>query len=244
MPRDTDPISTSVWVRPSRPRRSEQPTLSREHIVRAAIELLDAEGLSGLSMRRLGAKLGAGATSVYWYVANKDELLELALDEAMGEVELPDPAATVWRSAVAESIRSVRTVILRHTWMAGLYGIHPAIGPQAMRLSDRLIAVLTAAGFSGLELAHASSLLMSHALGSAVMDVAMHTATTRSGKGANELVQQLEPYFDRIAGEYPSYAKWWSQNKDADLERLREDGFEFGLQRLLDGLESWLRPGD
>lgn len=244
MPRDTDPITTSVWVRPSRARRGEQPTLSREQIVRAAIELLDAEGLSGLSMRRLGAKLGAGATSVYWYVANKDELLELALDEVMGEVELPDPSVAGWRSAVGDAIRSVRSVILRHTWMAGLYGIHPAIGPQAMRLSDRLIAVLTAAGFSGLELAHASSLLMSHALGSAVMDVAMHTATTLSGKGANELVQQLEPYFDRIAEEYPSYTKWWSENKDADLERMREDGFEFGLQRLLDGLESWLRPGE
>lgn len=116
-------------------------------------------------------------------MANKDELLELALDEAMGQVELPDPAVADWRSAVGDVVRSVRTVILRHTWMAGLYGIHPAIGPQAMRLSDRLIGVLTAAGFANLDMAYASSLLMSHAFGSAVMDVAMHTATALVGQG-------------------------------------------------------------
>ena len=75
----------SVWLRPTR-ERTGQPSLSREQIVRAAIELLDAEGAAGLSMRRLGTKLGSGATSLYWHVANKDELLELAVDEVLGEI--------------------------------------------------------------------------------------------------------------------------------------------------------------
>jgi AcrR family transcriptional regulator len=240
MPRNTDPITTSVWVRPPRSRRG-QPSLSRDQIVSAAIELLDAKGLSGLSMRRLGTKLGSGATSVYWYVANKDELLELAVDEIMGEVDIPDPEVVGWRAAAGGVVQGVRAVILRHAWMTSLFGIRPAIGPQAMRVSDRIVAVLTAAGFEGAELAYASSLLMSHAIGSATTDSALHAVTARSGKSANELVEEMGPYVHSIASDYPSYGKWWSENKSMDMEKLQEDSFNFGLERLLDGLEIWLQ---
>src|SRR4051812_1314873 len=162
MPPNTDPIVDSVWIRPPRSRRG-QPTLSREQIVRAAIELLDAGGLDGLSMRRLGTKLGSGATSVYWYVTNKDELLELAVDEVMGEIEIPDPAEAGWRAAAAGFAGGLRMMILRHSWITRLLGVRPTIGPNAMRLGDRGVALLMAAGFSGRQLAFASSLLTSHA---------------------------------------------------------------------------------
>jgi AcrR family transcriptional regulator len=239
MPRNTDFIATSVWIRPPRTRRG-QPSLSREQIVGGAIELLDAEGLPGLSMRRLGTKLGAGATSLYWYVRNKDELLELAVDAIMGEVEIPDPAVVGWRAAAGDLARGMRSMILRHPWMTSLFGVHPTLGPEAMRVGERAVGVLTAAGFSGLEVAHASSLLMSHAIGSATTDAAMHTATSRSGKSAKELAEELEPHLENIAADYPDYAKWWSENRTTDLEKLQEDNFTFGLERLLDGLEVWL----
>jgi AcrR family transcriptional regulator len=240
MPRNTNPIATSVWVRPPRSRRGQPSSLSRDQIVSAAIELLDAEGLAGLSMRRLGTKLGAGATSVYWYVANKDELLELAIDEVMGEVEIPDAAVVGWRAAAGGVVQSARSAILRHTWMTGLFGTHPAIGPNAMRLGDRLIEMLTMAGFAGMELAHASSVLMYNAIASATADGALRTATTRAGTSANELMEEIEPYMARVSADYPNYDKWWSENKITDLEALQEDSFKFGLERLLDGLETWL----
>jgi AcrR family transcriptional regulator len=244
MPRDTDLISSSVWMRPARSRKGPRPSLSREQIVRAAVELLDAEGLTGLSMRRLGAKLGSGATSVYWYVANKDELLDLAFDEVLGEVDIPDANVEGWRSAADAMARSLRAVILRHTWISSLYGVRPAIGPNAMRFGERLLQVLTTAGFKDMELAHASTVLMSHTIGAATTNAALHTASTRSGKSATELVRQLDPYIDRIAGEYPSYGKWWSEHRDLDVVQLQEDAFTFGLDRLLDGLESWLHSED
>ena len=100
-------------------------------------------------MRRLGTKLGSGATSVYWYVANKDELLELAVDEVMGEVDIPDLELVGWRAAAGGVVQGLRSVILRHSWITSLFGIRPAIGPQAMRMSDRIVTVLTAAGFGG-----------------------------------------------------------------------------------------------
>lgn len=239
MPRDTDPIADSVWMRPARPRRG-RPQLSREEIVTAAIELLDAEGLDGLSMRRLGATIGAGATSLYFYVANKDELLELAVDEIMGEIVVPDTAEAGWRAAAAGFMQTYRAVILRHPWIIGLLGIRPAIGPKSMRMADRLIALLNTAGFTGMDVAWASSVLMSQVLGAATIGAAQDSMVAHSGKSANEIVAQMEPYVTRIAADYPNYAKWYREHSDIDSEKYQDDAFRFGVERVLDGLETWL----
>src|SRR4051812_16996021 len=101
----------SVFLRPPRA-RTGQPALSREQIVKAAIELLDAQGPAGLSMRRLGTHLGAGATSMYWHVANKDELLELVMDEVLGEVYVPEAGDTTWRVALTIWADGMRAMLL------------------------------------------------------------------------------------------------------------------------------------
>jgi AcrR family transcriptional regulator len=241
MPPKQDSFTSSVWIRPPRP-RGGQPTLSREQIVSAAIELLDTEGPAGLSMRRLGTRLGSGATSVYWYVANKDELLELAVDEVMGEVYVPEVGDTSWRIGASVLTTGMRTMLLRHPWVIGLLGVRPTLGPNAMRIGDRTVALLGAAGFSGMELSHASSLLMSHAIGSATTVSAVTSSTRQSGLPINEVVRKLEPYLDQIAADHPNYDKWRREAGAAalDAERALEEGFAFGLDRLLDGLEMWL----
>src|SRR3954449_2777040 len=92
------PGPPSVWTRPQR-RQKEQ--LTRERIVAEAIRLLDDEGLEALSMRTLGQRLGAGATSLYRHVASKDELIELVADEVYGEIEVPEPSdPSSWRLAL------------------------------------------------------------------------------------------------------------------------------------------------
>lgn len=99
MPANNSPIP-SEWAR--RRQQREQPALSQDRIVSEAIRLLDDKGIEALSMRSLGTRLGAGATSLYRHVANKDELIELVVDEVYGEMQVPDaddPAA--WRAAVA-----------------------------------------------------------------------------------------------------------------------------------------------
>ncbi|MBO0515534.1 TetR/AcrR family transcriptional regulator, partial [Streptomyces beijiangensis] len=78
----------SVWTRPQR-RVREQPALSRDQIVTEALALLDDAGIEALSMRKLGTRLNAGATSLYTHVANKDELIELVVDLVYGEIEVP-----------------------------------------------------------------------------------------------------------------------------------------------------------
>lgn len=246
MPSKSDLFFDSVWMRPPR-RRGEQPApaLGRAQIVRAAIELLDAEGASGLSMRRLGAKLSAGATSIYWHVAHKDELLELAVDEIMGEVYVPEAGDTSWRVGLSLYAAGMRAMLLRHPWMLGMLGSKPTIGPNAMRMGDRVVALLTAAGFTGMELSHVSSMIGAHSIGSAAMQSAMVAATRKAGIPLNQMVKEFEPYLDRVGADHPNYDKWRRENKltEMDPERTWEESFTFGLDRLLDGLELWLSTG-
>lgn len=241
MPQKSETTAGSVWTRPTRA-RSGQPTLSREQIVRAAIELLDAEGPAGLSMRRLGTKLGAGATSVYWHVTNKDELLELALDEVMAEVYVPEAGDTSWRIAASICAAGMRTMLLRHPWAIGLLGARPAIGPNSMRISDRTIAVMTGAGFSGADLGYAISLLMSHSIGAATTVSSVVSTTRQAGVPVREMLQEWKPHIDRIAADHPDYQRWANDTgvSNMDPEQAWNDAFRFGLDRLLDGLEMWL----
>lgn len=239
MPQSTDPLAGSIWLRPARSRPG-QPTLSRDQIVRAALELLDAEGTEGLSMRRLAAKLGSGATSIYWYVANKDELLDLVLDEAMGEVRPSGPPGTDWRDEARAVVHAMRDMILRHPWLSTVLGLRPAIGPKAAQVSERVIAALTRAGFEGLELAYANSMLMSHAIGAASMQAAWSTTVRRSGMSDAEVQQSLEAHGDTMAAERPHYGKWWDSVQLPEVDRMQQDAYDFGVERLLDGLSAWL----
>lgn len=236
-----DFFADSVFLRPPRS-RSGQPTLSREQIVKAAIELLDAEGPAGLSMRKLGTRLGAGATSMYWHVTNKDELLELAVDEVMGEAYVPESGDTSWRVGLSVWANGMHTMLLRHPWVTGLLGTRPTIGPNAMRMGERAVALLTGAGFEGLEVTHVMSLVNAHALGAATTENAVRLATSRAGVPMAELAAQMEPYLDRLAPDHPHYDKWRRENNGPSLDPVKiwDEGFAFGLDRILDGLEQWL----
>jgi AcrR family transcriptional regulator len=244
MPSKPDFFHSTVWTRPPRARVG-QPALSREQIVRAAIDLLDAEGTTGLSMRKLGTRLGSGATSVYWHVANKDELLELAVDEVLGEIYVPEPDDTSWRIGASVLANSMRSALLRHPWVIGLLGTKPTVGPNAMRMGDRMVALLTRAGFDGMALAHVSSLLNAQAIGSATTQAAIVEATRQSGVPATDIIKELEPYLESIGPDHPHYEQWRRKNMMTGLDpyKLWDESFAFGLERVLDGLELWLAAG-
>src|SRR2546423_3844238 len=91
--------------------------LSRDRILRAALELADASGVDALTMRRLGDELGFEAMSLYRYVANKNDLLDGMLDLVLAEWQLPD-AGDDWAAAIRTSAQSVHDALRRHPWAA------------------------------------------------------------------------------------------------------------------------------
>jgi AcrR family transcriptional regulator len=120
--------------------------LTRDAIVQTAIRILDADGLDGFSMRRVAEALDTGAASLYWHIGSKDGLLDLVFDQVIGEQHVPDPDPQRWQEQLKEVARTMRATILRHRDIVRISIGRIPLGPTALRYSDRVLAILRAAG--------------------------------------------------------------------------------------------------
>ncbi|WP_371523141.1 TetR/AcrR family transcriptional regulator [Kitasatospora sp. NBC_01300] len=226
MPRRTDPKPTQSAQSTPPPTRA---TLTRQRVLRAAVELADAGGLETLSMRKLGEAVGVEAMSLYNHVANKEDLLDGMVDLVFGEVEPPVPGDD-WRQAMRQRAISLRLALSRHRWAIGLMESRSTPGPATLRHHDAVLGCLRRAGFSLALTAHAVSVLDSYIYGFALQEKTLpfdspeETAELAdsivSGFGADEY-----PYLVEIATAHvmrPGYAYG--------------DEFTFGLDLILDGL--------
>jgi AcrR family transcriptional regulator len=151
MPEDAsaspEPLAPPPWQRlPPPPRRPRRDPITREAIVEAALRVLDAEGLDGLSMRRVADELNTGAASLYRHVGSKDGLLDLLFDEIIGEQQVPDPEPERWREQLQEVARTMRATILRHRDVVRISIGRIPMGPNALAYSERVLAILRAGG--------------------------------------------------------------------------------------------------
>ncbi len=233
----TQPFRT-VWTRASRPPRTSG--LTREQIVAAAVDILDADGLDALSMRKLGSRLDAGATSLYWYVANKRELLELALDQAWGMVRVPEPEGQDWRAVFTTFAYSLRATLRAHPWAAMLLGQLPSVGPNAFALTDRLRRTSAQAGFTGTDIYLASSLLMSYVLGQVLPELSYRKAIGGGEVDHTSLLTAMED----LAADYPQLRADYRDTLPSDPEVARALAFDFGLICVLDGMAARLGDRD
>lgn len=229
----TEPFR-SVWTRPPRPPKKSG--LTREQIVAAAVAQLDADGLEALSMRKLGARLNAGATSLYWYVANKDELLELALDEMWRLVCVPDPEQVGWREVFTTFAYGLRAALREHPWAAALMTQLPSVGPNALAITDRLRRTCLRAGFAGSDVYLAASLVMSFILGQVIPEITYRKARGGAEVDHESMIESMEV----LATDYPELREDYRSTLPADPEVARVMAFEFGLVCVLDGLAARL----
>lgn len=232
-PAKANPIP-SVWAR--RQREPDQPALSRAAIVREAVAMLDADGIEALSMRKLGARLNAGATSLYRHVATKDELMELAVDEVFGEIAVPPADSADWRAATVGAAGSFRATALRHRWLASVLGQAGLayLGPNLMAFSERLAALFTAAGFPEPE--RAIDTVLSYVIGMSTTEAAWLTTVARSGESEADFIAHLMPAAQQAAADHEHLAESYAAAEVQDPAGLRDGKFAYGLEVVLDGL--------
>jgi AcrR family transcriptional regulator len=240
----TKPIP-SVWVRQQR--EADQPALTRAAIVREAIAMLDAEGVEALSMRKLGARLNVGATSLYRHVANKDELMELALDEVAAEITVPSAVPATggadWRAAATQAARSFRDTALRHPWLASVLGQAGLayLGPNMLSVTEGLAALFIKAGFP--DPSGAIDAMLSYVMGMSTTEAAWLTTVARSGESEAAFVARLLPAARQAAAGYDHLAGAYTTPPDADPAQIRDTKFANGLDIVLDGLATRLPRG-
>ncbi len=138
-----------IWLRPERASRGPAPAHSRAAIAAAAIALADAEGLAGVSMRKIAASLGAGTMSLYTYVPKKEHLFDLMLDAVAGEWRLPAQPSGDRRADLTGFAREGLAAMRRHPWVPALVLTRPSIGPNSLRCTEYFLAVMAGAAASG-----------------------------------------------------------------------------------------------
>ena len=211
--------------------------LSKQRVIVEAVRLADREGVDGLSMRRLASALGAGAMSLYHYVASKDELLDGMIDVVFEEIELPTEAAD-WQTAMRQEAASTRQVLARHPWAIGLMESRTTPGPANLRHREAVTACLRRAGFSVVTATHANWLLNSYVYGYALQAASLPFDT------ADELADMTEDvYLPQLPpDEFPYLNESAAALVAAGYDPSEE--FAFGLDLVLAALEPLRAPAE
>ncbi|GLQ79778.1 TetR family transcriptional regulator [Mesorhizobium huakuii] len=216
-------------ARGKRSRRTSEPVqepsgespLSRERIVATAVDLLDAQGLDGLTMRRLADRLGSGVMSLYWHVDSKEDVFDLALDSVLdyrGPPEMAEPQN--WRAEIVHMLEDWRAGMLRHPWSASLLP-RRALGPNILGRLERMSKILSSAGVADADVNAAIWSLWNYVMGATVT-----RASFDLSDGDRAAAQQ------RLASErYPTI-----ERSRLLLDNDWDGAFRKGLDFLLDGL--------
>jgi AcrR family transcriptional regulator len=221
------------------PRTEPRVPLTKERVLHGAVRLADQRGITALTMRNLAHELGVEAMSLYYHVANKEELMAGIVDVVVDEINLVvnqlDTSAceSDWKKVVRQRILSARDVLLGHPWAPEIIETRASMSPSVLRYFDALGGLLRRGGFS-VDLVHHTM----HALGSRALGFSHELFAPEP-----DAEQEIDPraMMEQMASVYP-YLTEIVAHASHDGEKTLgwcddQEEFEFGLDLLLDGLE-------
>jgi AcrR family transcriptional regulator len=207
--------------------------LSRERVLECAVSIADRDGIGALTMRSLAAALEVKPMSLYYYVANKGEILDAIIDMVFAEINVPSSTGS-WSDEMRLRAASVRAALSRHPWAIGLLESRTAPGPATLRHHDATLGVLRGAGFSVQSAAHAYALLDSYTYGFVMQEAALpFTGPDTAASVTDPIVQMF------ATGEYPHLM-------EIATEHVLQPGYDFGdefgigLELILESLQRWI----
>lgn len=216
-----------LWGQQERPSRGPKPGLSLDGIVRAAIAIADAEGIEAVSMQRVAGQFGFTTMSLYRYVPGKAELIDLMIDTAVGPP--PDLSAISggWRPKLAEWARLTWAVFQEHPWFLGA-AIQGVMGPRQLSWLEEAVAALSGNGLIGQELLEAVLVVNGH-----VRSMAQFAGRSKAADEA--WTASIGTALTENADRFPALTAAVADGAFAEDDE--SDSLEFGLERVLDGIE-------
>ena len=205
--------------------------LSQARVLETAVAFADRHGLESLSMRKLGDELGAGAMSLYHYVANKEQLIDGMVDIVFGEIE-PPSLELDWRTAMRRRALSTRAALNRHRWAVGLMEGRTA-GPASLRIREAILGCLREAGFSIEMTIQAYSVQDAYIYGFALQERSLPF------ESAEESTAVAESTAQRVA-DLAEHFPYLAETVAGHVATVGYDfttAFEYGLDLILDALE-------
>lgn len=203
--------------------------LTRERILKAAVDLADVSGMEDFTIRKLATALGVAPMNIYHYLSSKDEIVDGMVEVVFGEIELPSEDED-WKTAIRRRCLSARAALGRHPWAAPLMESRPVPGPANLGHHDAVIGCLRRGGLSIELTAHAYAILDSFVYG-----FAFEESTLPSGdKDMADIAAEMDQ--SDFLADYPHVAEL-SQEHVMKPGYDFGDSFEFGLDLLLEGID-------
>lgn len=221
------------------PSRGPRPSLTVDQVVAVAIDIADAEGLPGLSMRKVAQQLGVSTMAVYTYVPGKAELIDLMLDTVYGEMDRPTAGRRGWRRRLETVARDNHALYDRHPWLAQVSTSRPPLGPNLMAKYEYELGAVEGLGLTDVEMDSVLTLVLQFVHSTAVSARAVAEAAALSAMSNQQWWAANEPLLSRVFDEegFPIAARVGSAAGAAyGAAYSPAHAFEFGLHRLLDGI--------
>ncbi|MEK8128293.1 TetR/AcrR family transcriptional regulator [Paenibacillus filicis] len=212
----------------SRRARPAKEPLSQEVIVKQAFLLLREEGISGLTMRKVAKTLDTGASSLYVYVKDLQELSSYVLDYALASVKLPDSDSEEWKNNLFAALISYQQVLYKDPGVAELALTTMPLGPHSLALSEYLLKQLAASGMQAASAAWGLDLLLMHVTSSAFE----HVSWAKNEKRSFTLMK--EAYLSADASQFPFIHSHKNELFSGDASN--NERFLWGMEVILQGI--------
>lgn len=235
-PTAASPSTSTVRRRPT----SAEP-LDIERVVATAIEIADTEGLANLSMRRIATELGVATMSLYRHVSDKDHLLLAMMDSVFRASPLPSGPPGSYREELELVARTMWAAFRRHPWLATAMSVtRPQLVSSGMAYTERVLRVLDEHGVDPATALTTHITIFTYVRGLGVNIELETEAEAATGLTGEQWMNAQEAELRAIIAkeQFPMMTRMLETAYDFDLDKV----FEFGLQRLLDGLESKFGP--
>jgi len=220
-------------------RRGPRPRLTVDEIARAAIAVADRHGLAALSMRRLAEELGVTAMSLYTYVPGKGELLDLMTDAVCAETARPEPGDRTWRERLTQIATENWALYQRHPWLLQVATNRPVLGPNLIAKYDYELRAVDGLGLTDVEMDMTIAMLGDLVHGAVRAAIAKAQAEQHTGQNDDEWWATFQPLLEKVfdPSKYPTATRVGAAaGEEFQAASAPERTFEFGLERLLDGV--------
>lgn len=222
-----------LWGKEAAPARGPRPSLRRRDVVMAGVAIADSEGLAGVTMSAVAQRLGLTPMALYRYVPNKDALIDLMADAVMRRP--PKLAGRRWRADISAWAYANLAMILRHPWLSEIVRTRVSIGPNWTRWLDSGLGALAPLKFSVSEKMAVLLSVDGHFRAAAQIMI--------GAKATRAWAENFDRMLDAVAEDarYPALSELVARGAFADAGLDLDGMFQFGLDRLLDGVDALAR---
>ncbi|MBP2706348.1 TetR/AcrR family transcriptional regulator C-terminal domain-containing protein [Microbispora sp. RL4-1S] len=232
--RDERPAGTAPRVAGERSRRAG---LTQREIVEAAVRIADAEGLPFVTMRRVAVSLGVSTMALYRHVPNRSDLTLRMADHVFAGARVPEIPMAAWRRRLEAVAHLFWSIFGRHPWAADVFSLsRPQLMPNVLPIAEWSLSTLRAMGFDAHDMLCAHINLFGHVRSMALVRLVEAQAEDDTGVSADDWMRLQGGGLRRWASsaDHPGLGYVVREQFDFDLDVV----FEYGLQRMLDGIDT------